>query len=139
MAFWKHASCPLIELWKKCPFRIYGIHIKWQQINETKNEITELSSKCWFKNYTYGAMFFHWYYMLVHFKNVHLTLYYLFFFWYIRYVCSGRLKILYVKTKELGSLGGHMPGAPPRSANGMFFSHHQHWSLQRSLTQIVST
>ena len=36
MAFWKQASCPLIELWKKCPFRIYAIHIKLQQINETK-------------------------------------------------------------------------------------------------------
>ena len=26
-------------------------------------------------------------------------------------------KILYVKTKELGPLGGHAPGAPPKSAN----------------------
>ena len=26
-------------------------------------------------------------------------------------------KILYVKTKELGPLGGLAPGAPPRSAN----------------------
>ena len=27
------------------------------------------------------------------------------------------LKILYVKMKELGPLGGRAPGAPPRSAN----------------------
>ena len=26
-------------------------------------------------------------------------------------------KMLYVKTKELGPLGGRAPGAPPRSAN----------------------
>ena len=26
---------------------------------------------------------------------------------------------LYVKTKELGPLGGHTPGAPPKSANGL--------------------
>ena len=30
------------------------------------------------------------------------------------------LKIVYVKTKELGPLGGHAPGAPPpRSANAV--------------------
>ena len=30
-------------------------------------------------------------------------------------------KILYVKTKELGPLGGRMPGAPPRSANAIYW------------------
>ena len=45
------------------------------------------------------------------------------------------------QNERIGTLRGgvHMPGVPPRSANGMFFSHHQHWNLQRSLTQIVST
>ena len=29
------------------------------------------------------------------------------------------LKILYVKMKESGPLGGHAPGMPPRSANAV--------------------
>ena len=30
-------------------------------------------------------------------------------------------KILYVKTKKLGPLGGRAPGAPPRSANAYIY------------------
>ena len=100
MAFWKQASCPLIELWKKGPFRIYAIHIKWWQINETKNEITELSSKCQFKNYTYGASICFSVDMTCRF-TLQMS------------ICSGGSKILYVKMKQLGPLGGtHARCAP---------------------------
>ena len=62
---------------KKCPFRIYGIHINWGQINETKNEITEFSSKCQFKNYyiIYGAMLKYVFPLILHVSSLYKCLF----------------------------------------------------------------
>ena len=43
---------------KKCPFTIYGVHIKWGKMNETRDETTELSSKCQFNNHCMDVAIF---------------------------------------------------------------------------------
>ena len=89
---------------KKRQFRIYGIHINWGQINETKNEITELSSKCQFKNYyIYGAMLKYVFQLRLHVSSL--------------YKCPFNTILSFFLIHQIC----------------MFFSHRQHWNLQRSL------